>query len=91
MGFLKKIYLLGGPVPAARLGGGGGRGRSGVRKKFTFCIHIWSPHEILSVLRIQCNHSLYSAFKVHAKYGRHGFQGAKQVQTGQCRNLVLRQ
>ena len=41
----KKIYPLGGPVPAARFGGldKGGQGS----EKFTmFCIHMWIPHEI---------------------------------------------
>ena len=40
---------MGGPVPAARFGGLDG-GCQGSEKNFTFCIHIWIPHEILSIL-----------------------------------------
>ena len=49
--FLKKIYPLRGPVPAVRVGGldEGGHGSENFSM---FWIHVWIPHENLSILSI---------------------------------------
>ena len=51
-GFLKKICPPGGPVRAARVWGGWMGGGQGSENFVMFCRHIWIPHEILSILRI---------------------------------------